>query len=92
MELSLPALAHRVTVFGSTRNAAATSAGVSSGFMDMVWVLFTVATLLGELAADLASAPIGPRQQRSGTNMPASIRTKDVCPPSVRSGMFRELR
>src|SRR5229473_2059488 len=29
MELSFPAFAHRVTVFGSTRNAAATSAGVS---------------------------------------------------------------
>ena len=28
---SLPALAHRVTVFGSTRNKAATSAGVKSG-------------------------------------------------------------
>src|ERR671927_159141 len=31
MALSLPALAHRVTVFGSTRNIDATSAGVSSG-------------------------------------------------------------
>lgn len=30
-ELNLPAFAHRVTVFGSTRNIAATSAGVSSG-------------------------------------------------------------
>src|SRR5690606_41726613 len=29
--LSLPALAHRVTVFGSTRNMDATSAGVSKG-------------------------------------------------------------
>jgi hypothetical protein len=31
MEVSFPALAHRVTVFGSTRNMVATSAGVSSG-------------------------------------------------------------
>src|SRR5450631_4250467 len=31
MDVSLPALAHRVTVFGSTRNIVATSAGVSSG-------------------------------------------------------------
>src|SRR5579875_1228793 len=31
MEVSLPAFAHRVTVFGSTRNIVATSAGVSSG-------------------------------------------------------------
>src|SRR6185312_3708830 len=31
MALSLPAFAHRVTVFGSTRNIDATSAGVSSG-------------------------------------------------------------
>src|SRR5919202_738741 len=31
MALSLPALAHRVTVFGSTRNIEATSTGVSSG-------------------------------------------------------------
>jgi hypothetical protein len=31
MELSFPALAHRVTVLGSTRNIAATSAGVSKG-------------------------------------------------------------
>jgi hypothetical protein len=31
MEVSFPALAHRVTVFGSTRNIVATSAGVSSG-------------------------------------------------------------
>src|SRR5581483_5997755 len=31
MEVSLPAFAHRVTVFGSTRNIDATSAGVSSG-------------------------------------------------------------
>src|SRR6476469_4306401 len=30
MAVSLPACAHRVTVFGSTRNNAATSAGVSS--------------------------------------------------------------
>jgi hypothetical protein len=30
MEDSFPALAHRVTVFGSTRNIAATSAGVRS--------------------------------------------------------------
>ena len=32
MDVSLPALAHRVTVFGSTRNIVATSAGVSSGY------------------------------------------------------------
>src|SRR5262247_1017985 len=31
MALSLPAFAQRVTVFGSTRNIDATSAGVSSG-------------------------------------------------------------
>ena len=31
MEVSFPALAHRVTVFGSTRNMVATSAGVSRG-------------------------------------------------------------
>ena len=31
MEVSFPALAHLVTVFGSTRNMVATSAGVSSG-------------------------------------------------------------
>src|SRR5581483_2526467 len=31
MDVSLPAFAHRVTVFGSTRNMVATSAGVSSG-------------------------------------------------------------
>src|SRR5215467_12178972 len=31
MALSLPAFAHRVTVFGSTRNIDATSAGVSKG-------------------------------------------------------------
>jgi hypothetical protein len=31
MEVSFPAFAHRVTVFGSTRNIVATSAGVSSG-------------------------------------------------------------
>src|SRR4051795_7150499 len=31
MEVSLPALAQRVTVFGSTRNMVATSAGVSRG-------------------------------------------------------------
>jgi hypothetical protein len=31
MEVSFPALAHRVTVFGSTRNMVATSAGVSKG-------------------------------------------------------------
>ena len=31
IDVSLPALAHRVTVFGSTRNIVATSAGVSSG-------------------------------------------------------------
>jgi hypothetical protein len=31
MALSLPAFAHRVTVFGSTRNIDATSAGVSNG-------------------------------------------------------------
>ena len=31
MEVSFPALAHLVTVFGSTRNIVATSAGVSSG-------------------------------------------------------------
>ena len=31
IDVSFPALAHRVTVFGSTRNIVATSAGVSSG-------------------------------------------------------------
>src|SRR6202020_3147343 len=31
IDVSLPALAQRVTVFGSTRNIVATSAGVSSG-------------------------------------------------------------
>src|SRR5260370_18890598 len=44
MEVSLPAFAHRVTVWGSTRNIGATSAGVNSGWAsgvrgDMCWPL-----------------------------------------------------
>src|SRR5258706_15475976 len=67
MELSLPALAHRVTVFGSTRNAAATSAGVSSGFMDMVWVLLTLRLSLFNWR--------GPVRARSNTRV---ANTRDV--------------
>src|SRR3984885_12288145 len=40
MELTMPALAHRVTVFGSTRNAVATSAGVISGLAVMTGLAF----------------------------------------------------
>jgi len=36
MEVSLPAFAHLVTVFGSTLKAAATSAGVKSVFIECV--------------------------------------------------------
>jgi len=38
---SLPPLAHRVTVFGSTRSIAATSAGVRRRFSGLIWVLTT---------------------------------------------------
>src|SRR5437764_7170605 len=41
MEVSLPAFAQRVTVFGSTRNIVATSAGVSSGSASGVRALMT---------------------------------------------------
>lgn len=37
MEVNLPAFAQRVTVFGSTRNMEATSAGVSSGSASVAW-------------------------------------------------------
>ena len=42
---SLPPLAHRVTVFGSTRSIAATSAGVRSRFSGFIWVLTTAGPL-----------------------------------------------
>src|SRR5207247_41741 len=48
---SLPALAHRVTVLGSTRNMAATSAGVSS--FSPSSALFTANLLPGGSTADL---------------------------------------
>src|SRR5438105_4072859 len=44
MDDSFPALAQRVTVFGSTRNIEATSAGVSS-FSAFSWTVFTLPPL-----------------------------------------------
>ncbi|CUR55361.1 hypothetical protein NOCA2250007 [metagenome] len=57
MELILPALAHRVTVLGSTRNRAATSAGVSR-------VSESVDCALMNLCATLSIPTVTPRESR----------------------------
>ncbi len=44
-ELSFPAFAHRVTVLGSTRNIAATSAGVSSGSESFTSAVITLSVV-----------------------------------------------
>src|SRR5690606_20605928 len=56
--LSLPALAHRVTVFGSTRNMDATSAGVSKGSGSCVRDAIGIPPLLPDLPRGCGRPPI----------------------------------
>src|ERR1017187_4639339 len=59
MDVSFPALAHRVTVFGSTRNIVATSAGVSSGSASGVRALIITASPPGPVLRSCVCCPAG---------------------------------
>ena len=69
MEVSFPALAHRVTVFGSTRNMVATSAGVSRG------------SASGVRADMLTASPPGPVLRSCVCSVPGSLREPAVDVP-----------
>jgi hypothetical protein len=77
MDDSLPPLAHRVTVFGSTRSIAATSAGVRRRLSGLIWVLTTTGPLT------LGGNGLVTERDDTLTLLTDTLLSQDVMSPSV---------
>src|ERR1700735_1280336 len=77
MDDSLPARAHRVAVFGSTRSIAATAAGVRRRLSGLIWVLTTAGPFT------LGGNGVVTERDDTLTLLTDTLLSQDVMSPSV---------